>query len=84
MSEDLYIARISVEGLHDQFDVDLKLNSGLNILYGKNGRGKTTMLHLLANALELDFRRFEFLQFNRISIENDRRKCWWRRICRWR
>jgi len=70
MRQDLYIARISVEGLHDQFDVDLKFTSGLNILYGKNGRGKTTILHLLANALELDFKRFAYLQFQRISIEN--------------
>lgn len=70
MQQDLYIARISVEGLHDQFDVDLNFTSGLNILYGKNGRGKTTILHLLANALELDFKRFAHLQFHHISIEN--------------
>ncbi len=60
MPQDLHIAQISVEGLHDQFDIDLKFNSGLNILYGKNGRGKTTILHLLANALELDFKRFAY------------------------
>lgn len=72
MPQDIHIARISVEGLHDQFDIDLKFTSGLNILYGKNGRGKTTILHLLANALELDFKRFAYLQFHRISIENNR------------
>ena len=71
MQEDIHIKRISVEGLHDQFDIDLEFSSGLNILYGKNGRGKTTILHLLANALELDFKRFEHLHFNRISIENN-------------
>jgi predicted ATPase len=58
--------------LHDQFDIDLKLSLGLNIVYGKNGRGKTTILHLLANALELDFKRFAYLNFHRVSIENDR------------
>jgi predicted ATPase len=72
MSQDPFIARISVEGLHDQFDVDVEFTTGLNIVYGKNGTGKTTILHLIANALELDFKRFAYLQFHRISIENNR------------
>jgi hypothetical protein len=72
LPQDLCIARISVEGLHDQFDVDLEFTSGLNIVYGKNGTGKTTILHLIANALELDFKRFAYLQFRRILIENNR------------
>ncbi|CAN7535733.1 AAA family ATPase [Variovorax paradoxus] len=70
MSKDITISKISVQGLHDQFDVDLSFNPGLNIIYGKNGRGKTTMLHLLANAIELDFKRFSYLQFHKIRIEN--------------
>jgi predicted ATPase len=63
------IAQITVEGLHDQFDVDINLLPGLNVLYGKNGRGKTTLLHLLANLLELDFQRFSYLQFHKISVK---------------
>ena len=62
------IARVEVEGLHDQFDFNIELEPGLNILYGKNGRGKTTLLHLLANLLELDFHRFTYLQFRRIEV----------------
>ena len=62
------IQRLIVEGLHEQFDVDLNFKPGLNIIYGKNGRGKTTVLHILVNALELDFRRFEHLNFSKISI----------------
>lgn len=72
MTQETWIAEIVVEGLHAQFDVELRFNPGLNIIYGKNGRGKTTILHLLANALELDFERFSFLQFRRISIKNSR------------
>lgn len=68
MAQEITISKVSVEGLHDQFDVDLNFGPGLNIIYGKNGTGKTTILHLLANALELDFKRFAFLQFHRISI----------------
>src|SRR3990167_360158 len=62
------ISRLSVEGLHDQFDLQMEFKPGLNIIYGKNGRGKTTALHILANALELDFKRFNYLNFRRIRI----------------
>lgn len=62
------ITDVVVEGLHGQFDFEIGLRPGLNVLYGKNGRGKTTLLHLLANLLELDFQRFSHLQFDRIAI----------------
>jgi len=68
MSASPSIAEVVVEGLHDQFDFEIKLRPGLNILYGKNGRGKTTLLHLLANLIELDFKRFLFLNFHRIAV----------------
>jgi predicted ATPase len=68
LAEKLGIARIEVDGLHEQFDVDLSFKAGLNIIYGKNGRGKTTVIHILVNALELDFKRFEHLSFRRIAI----------------
>ncbi|WP_071748717.1 AAA family ATPase [Burkholderia ubonensis] len=62
------ISHISVDRLHDQFDVALDFTPGLNVVYGKNGRGKTTILHILANVLEADFSRFRFLQFREIRI----------------
>lgn len=62
------IQSVNVEGLHEQFDVNIDFKPGLNIIYGKNGRGKTTVLHLLANALELDFERFSHLNFKSITI----------------
>lgn len=62
------VRMLEVEGLHEQLDFILNLNPGINIIYGKNGRGKTTALHILVNALELDFKRFESLNFRRISI----------------
>jgi len=68
MHEQIGIERIVVEGLHEQFDVDVSLKPGLNIIYGKNGRGKTTLLHIIVNALEFDFERFAFLNFHRIRI----------------
>lgn len=62
------IKRVIIVGLHEQFDVDVHLNPGLNIIYGKNGRGKTTLLHVIVNALELDFSRFSMLSFSKITI----------------
>lgn len=64
------IKSISVKGLHHYLDIDLKFNDGLNIIYGKNGKGKTTVLHIIANILELDIEQFKYLQFSSISIES--------------
>ncbi|MGX6571274.1 AAA family ATPase [Cupriavidus necator] len=63
------ISRIQVTGLHNQFNVALDLSPDLNIIFGRNGRGKTTLLHILANALEHDFVRFKHISFQNISID---------------
>ncbi len=69
---EITIATVIVEGLHNQFDVEIHLKPGLNVIYGKNGRGKTTLLHLLANLLELDFQRFNHLQFQKIQVKTSK------------
>jgi ABC-type lipoprotein export system ATPase subunit len=72
MPADPCISEVVVEGLHGQFDLSIQLLPGLNVVYGKNGRGKTTLLHLLANLIELDFQRFTYLQFHKISVRTSR------------
>lgn len=67
-----YIRRVVVENMHGQFDVDMGFEPGLNVLYGKNGRGKTTLVHVISNALEQDFERFRFLKFDKIRIESSK------------
>lgn len=62
------IKEVHIEGLHEQYDVAIQLKPDLNVIYGKNGRGKTTLLHILANTLELDFERFKHIQFKSIDI----------------
>ena len=62
---------VRATGIHGRFDLELDLNPGVNILYGKNGTGKTTLLHILANILNGDFERFAFLPFETIEVHLD-------------
>lgn len=59
---------IKAVGIHERFDLEQSFQPGVNIIYGKNGTGKTTLLHILANALNGDFERFAFLPFETIDI----------------
>lgn len=62
------IKSLSIRMLHHYLDIDLEFSEGLNVIYGKNGKGKTTVLHIIANILELDFSRFSHIKFNSISV----------------
>jgi len=44
--------------------------SGINVIYGKNGLGKTTLLHIIANLSEIDIERFNHLSFTKISLSD--------------
>jgi ABC-type lipoprotein export system ATPase subunit len=66
---------IRAVGIHGRYDLELDFYPGVNILYGKNGTGKTTLLHILANILNADFERFAFLPFETIEVHlDDKRK----------
>jgi len=62
---------VSIEGvrLYGHFYMKHRFNAGVNIIYGHNGGGKTTLLNILANVLMGNFRRFAFLEFASINIE---------------
>jgi DNA polymerase III delta prime subunit len=62
---------IRAVGVHRRFDLEIELQPGVNILFGKNGTGKTTLLHILANILNGDFERFAFLPFETIEVHLD-------------
>jgi predicted ATP-binding protein involved in virulence len=66
MSE--YVTNISALGLHGRLDLHHEFRNGVNILYGRNGTGKTTLLHILSNVLNSDYERFLHLGFDKIEV----------------
>ena len=64
-----YIESVEVLGLHGRFDMSMEFSEGVNIVYGVNGAGKTTMLHILANAANFDLERFAALEFHLVSMK---------------
>src|SRR5688572_8039090 len=57
--------------LYRHFHLKHNFVNGINILYGDNGGGKTTLLNILTNALNGNFNRFSNLDFSNIDIEFD-------------
>jgi predicted ATP-binding protein involved in virulence len=64
-----HIEEINISGLFGRFDLQKVFSPGVNVIYGKNGGGKTILLHILANALNGDYERFAFLDFRSIEIK---------------
>lgn len=62
---------IEIHGLWASLNKPLKfsLDSNFNFLIGKNGSGKTTVINLLAAALEADFERLDKIEFTKIAIK---------------
>jgi predicted ATPase len=66
-----YIKRLEVVSLHNRFDITQDFTPNTQIIFGENGTGKTTLLHILANLLNADYRRFFEIDFNHIKATMD-------------
>lgn len=66
---DLWLSSLSIEGLHKSIDLHTKFHPGINVIYGRNGVGKTTMLHMLSNFGNMDFGRFQNVDFESLDLE---------------
>jgi energy-coupling factor transporter ATP-binding protein EcfA2 len=64
-----YVKSMSAVGVYGRFNLRQNFEPGINILHGKNGAGKTTFLHILANVLNADYKRFAFFLFDEIVVE---------------
>ncbi|MDE0431131.1 MAG: AAA family ATPase [Caldilineaceae bacterium] len=66
------IKRLSVIGLNNRIDDDLVFKEDLNIITGKNGSGKTTVLKLLWYLISGNLERaFREIPFHSVSVETD-------------
>lgn len=66
------ISRVSVEGFWDTYSFDFRMNKDATFFIGQNGTGKTTLINLIAAALEADLRTLVKIPFKRITISFDR------------
>jgi len=64
-----FIKSIKAEGVLGRFDIYQEFQEGINVLFGRNGTGKTTLLHILANLLNGDYKRFAFIDFKSIKVQ---------------
>lgn len=65
-----HITEISVEGLLGRAEpIRLKLNRGVNIFFGENGCGKTTLLKVLDAALSRDGAAMERLPVSKATVD---------------
>jgi predicted ATPase len=64
-----YLKNINAIGIHGRYNFVQDFHKGVNILYGLNGTGKTTFLHIISNLLNGDLERFAFLKFETIEAE---------------
>jgi predicted ATP-dependent endonuclease of OLD family len=62
------IVHTTIKGLWGHQDISIDFHPRLNVVYGKNGRGTTTLLHILANLIEGDIDRFCYLKFDEIIV----------------
>jgi len=66
------IKSLSVKGLNNRIDADLEFNEDLNIITGKNGSGKTTVLKLLWYLISGNLERVIFeIPFQQVLVKGD-------------
>ena len=68
MSDNLKIKHVRLQKMHGHQTCEVDLYPGLNIIYGMNGTGKTTLLHVIVNLLDLDLERFLHIIFESILV----------------
>ena len=67
------IKKLVVKGLYRSFNYEIPLENEINIIHGVNGKGKTTILTILKDIFNGNFKSFYQLSFQNICIffEND-------------
>lgn len=63
------IKRIVIKKLYDKYDFDVCFNDSVNLLYGPNGCGKTTLLNIASYMLGGELYKFKSIVFRKIQVE---------------
>jgi predicted ATPase len=63
------IQKVKITGFWSDKTVTLNFNQDINFLIGLNGSGKTTMINLIAAALNADFSTLDKFQYSKIRID---------------
>ena len=61
------LKQLIIKGLYGYYDYDVKFNSDMTFLYGKNGCGKTTILNIVESIITGEI--YKLSDYNFISIE---------------
>ncbi|MBD3215647.1 MAG: AAA family ATPase, partial [Candidatus Lokiarchaeota archaeon] len=69
-----FVKNLTLKNVYGIFNSEIEFFRDINVLYGVNGSGKTTILHILANILDENFFRFVYLNFDEIKIEFNSRE----------
>ncbi len=63
-----FIENVKIEGFWREKTVNLSFGKSENFLIGVNGSGKTTIINLIAAAIEADFYTLDRIEFNKITV----------------
>jgi predicted ATP-binding protein involved in virulence len=67
---DYYIRRVLIKGLFENGnDYRIDLSDGCNCIYGGNGTGKTTIINLIVNSLNVEIEALAPVPFNSLTIQ---------------
>lgn len=67
----MIIEHFEIKALHGLIDAELKFRNDLNIIVGRNGSGKTSVLSMLSSLLRLDIGSIKSVKFNSLKMTLD-------------
>ena len=69
---DIYLKNVEVRNLFGWLNQKIEFEKDLTIIYGSNGTGKTSILHIIANLLNGSIPRFYNIDFELIRISTNK------------
>ena len=64
----MIVENFEVKSLHGLIDAELTFRPDLNIIVGRNGSGKTSVLSMLSSVIKLDIASIKATQFNYLKV----------------